>query len=87
MREIRQTAGPRSAPACPAGAEIEVTPQMIDAGVDTLCIHDLEICAESEEEIRSAVLAVLRSVLAASSLGLRLRESETRRPVSEFPCV
>ena len=68
-------------------SEIEVTPEMIEAGVDALCIHDLEICPDSEEEIRSAVLAVLRSVIAESLIGLRLRESETRRPVSESACV
>ena len=55
-------------------SKIEVTPEMIEAGVDALCVHDLEICPVSEEEIRSAVLAVVRSAIAELSHGLRKRE-------------
>ncbi len=66
---------------------IEITPEMIEAGVDALCIHDLEICPASEEEIRSAVLAVMRSAIAELSHGLRKRELQTLRPVSESVCV
>ncbi len=53
---------------------VEITPEMIEAGVDALCEHDLEIRAISEEEICSAVVAVLRAVFESPSPGcLRIK--------------
>ncbi len=46
-------------------ANVEITPEMMEAGVSALCQHDLEIIAISEDEILSAVEAVLRAVFAS----------------------
>jgi hypothetical protein len=46
-----------------AEAEIEVTPEMIEAGLDELWSHDL--CEAGREEFRTAALAVFRAMMSA----------------------
>lgn len=48
-----------------------------------LCVHDLEICAESDAELASAVRSVIAAVIGKERLQFVERVAETRRPDQE----